>query len=121
MTVTSLAQHAVVPATNSTTNPVVSPVISIGDNNALNIQITVLSGGGASNSLVANVWGSNDMENWLNTGLSATTVTVAATGAGIVGSGQITAFGYAYARLVYTTGGTPALTVIAVEANSYKH
>jgi hypothetical protein len=91
------------------------------DNNALNLQVTVLSGGGASANLVANIWGSDDMENWLSTGLSATTIAMSAAQVGAVFAGQITTFGYAYARISFTWTSGGVATLIAIDANTYKN
>lgn len=122
MTRTRLANNLFVGLAGSQVlNPCVTPMFSLDDNNAINVQVTVLSGGSGASNVVANVQGSDDMENWASTGLSSASISINAASAGVVGSGQITGFGYAYGRLVFTLSGTPAATLIAVDLNTYKN
>ena len=125
MTRTRLANNMLVSATVSAAAPAVTPVISMEDNNALNLQITVLSGGSGTMTITANIYGSDDMENWLVTGLTGSTTIVMGTSpavaAGLVVSGQTLSFGYAYARIAFSTGGSGVTaTLLAIDANTYK-
>lgn len=114
MTKTQLANNVII-----TTTAAYSPIVSMDGANAINVQLTVLSGGGGSSNLTITVQGSNDMENWLSTGLTGFTITINGAQVGTVASGQVTTFGYAYARLQYALGGTAVTTVAAVDVNTY--
>ncbi len=124
MTRTRLANNILVPAAPSGLSPALTQSLSMEDSNAVNVQLTVLSGGSATMTLTATVQGSDDLENWLTTGLTGNSVTIAAASvvAGTVTSFQTTAVGYAYTRVVFTNGGTGQQpTLLAVDANTYKN
>lgn len=119
MAITKLANNVII---NSTTVPAISPAVSMAGSNAINVQVTVLSGGGGSSNIAITVQGSDDMENWLTTGLTGSSISLTAMQVGSVGAGQCTAFGYAYARLQYLlAGASPLTTVAAVDVNTYQN
>jgi len=117
MGTTRLANNAVVTSTASA-----SQTINMAGANALSVQVTVLGGGNSgANTLAITAYGSDDLENWVTTGITEVqAISIANAVGGLTDVGIYTTFGYAYARLVWSvSGANNAPTVIAVDANSY--
>jgi len=93
-----------------TSNGEVSPAVSMQGSNAVVIDLTIINQNGlATFTVTAQLQESNDLQNWINSAASPSTVTVTQGTANLTNIGAVMKSGATYVRVKYTVtvGASP--------------